>query len=131
MESADKRTANRLKHCKRDRIQVRDTPISFLFSKPEFYIRDCYSHYYQLIMTHSNSGRLRFITVTGSPGIGNFMQRYGNIVLASFTHQQELMKCRVIESNAEFDKIPSIEGTMYLFDGTLRMKPSSLFQRMV
>ena len=140
MESAGKRTAKRLRREKCQRVHVLNIPMTFPYHKAEFYIRDCYSHYYDLIMSHLNSGRRRFITVTGSPGIGKsvfyiyFLQRYRSehgraTVLASFTHQQELMKCTVL--NEELDKIPSIEGAMYLYDGTPRMLPSSSSQQMV
>lgn len=99
----------------------------------KFYVRDCYSEYYQNIL-HNFANRLKYMTVSGTPGIGKsvfyvyFFRRYRRehpdttLVTAAFSKSCTLSKCSVYspgkDEGVSSDKIPCLGGNvLYLYDG--------------
>lgn len=125
-------------------IQLRDSqdpPLWLCFARPNFYIRDCYKVYYDLITACLNSGKYFYLTIVGTPGTGKSLfylyvfRRYRlehpdvTIVAAAFDKERVLMDCWVYEAGKDrvcFDKtIPDIDGALYLYDGPPLQCPRS------
>ena len=121
-------------------VELPTLPMVYPFCAANFYIRDCYSVYFDVIMDRLNQDEIRFITVTGSPGIGKsvfylyFVPRYRKVradqivVTASFTDSRTLTLCRVYYPDrandpVELNTVPNIPNALYIYDGTPDMKP--------
>jgi hypothetical protein len=115
-----------------------DPPLTYSYCASKFYIRECYRVYYDLMMECLESGQYDLLTLCGSPGSGKSMfylytfHRYryehpsATIVTAAFHDDCSMGTCRVYEPGKDgvrCDKIPSIEGAMYLYDGPPRRGP--------
>jgi hypothetical protein len=89
----------------------KNVPQSFEFPGDKFYVRDCYEAYYQQIM--GLLGRYKYISVTGTPGIGKsmfylyFFTRYRSdnpeksLVTASFSKDRVLQDCVLFRPNKD------------------------------
>lgn len=116
-----------------------DLPMSFKLPLKKFYKRSCYEKYYDYICTLMNETKNKWISITGTPGIGKsifyiyFFQRYKRenpnvtIVTASFNKNRELEKCIVFEGDKHYISkelpFPFIENALHLYDGPPNMKP--------
>ena len=113
-------------------------PMSYEFLESKFYVRNCYEEYYNHIMNLLMNPRMKYISLTGTPGIGKsifylyFFQRFRNennvsIVTASFGKDRKLLKCLVFEpgkvEGVEYEKIPKIKGSIHLYDGPPEIQP--------
>ena len=112
-------------------------PLSYSYKKGEFFVRDCYPIYYEMITSRLKGTGLRepddYITVTGTPGIGKsvfyiyFFQRWrkehpdSSIVTASFNRERNLKRCLLFDkehpSGLKCKKIPDIYKALHLYDG--------------
>jgi hypothetical protein len=111
--------------------------MSFEYLENTFY---GYEEYYNHIMTILLNPKMKYVSLTGTPGIGKsifylyFFQRFKKqfpsscIVTASFAKQRELEKCLVFEPGSiegvKHKDIPDIEGSIHLYDGPPKVKPS-------
>jgi hypothetical protein len=114
-------------------------PMSYEFLETKFYVRNCYDEYYQLIKNLLLNPRMKYISLTGTPGIGKsifylyFFQRYraenpnATIVTASFEKDRKLKECLVFEPESsqgdEKEKIPKIKGSIHFYDGPPERTP--------
>jgi hypothetical protein len=128
-------------------FQLRDSedpPLSLGFDGPQFYIRECYPVYYDLIFACLNSGEYEFLSVVGTPGAGKSLfylyvvRRYqtehpeDTVVAAAFDKDCVLIECWVYEPGRDRvsrNKIPHIDGAVYFYDGAPKQPP--LHQKMV
>jgi hypothetical protein len=133
-------------HPKLSRVELPTLPMAFKYRWETFYLRDCYTEYFDLIMTLLDGVQFRRITITGSPGIGKsvfylfFVPQYRElrkeiVVTASFTDSRVLSICRVYYPDranhcVEMKEVPNIPDALYIFDGTPVMKPPD-DQRMI
>ena len=115
-------------------------PMSYEFLESKFYVRNCYEEYYNHIMKLLLNPRMKYISLTGTPGIGKsifylyFFQRYRRenpnvtIVTASFGKDRELLKCLVFEpgmvEGVKQKEIPDIKDSQHLYDGPPKIQPS-------
>ena len=115
-------------------------PMSYEFLESKFYVRNCYEEYYQHIMNLLRNPRMKYISLTGTPGIGKsifyvyFFQRYRRenpnvtIVTASFGKDRELLKCLLFEpgmvEGGKQKEIPDIKDSIHLYDGPPKIQPS-------
>jgi hypothetical protein len=126
-------------------VPVPELPMSYPYEETQFYVRKCYPEYYLLIvdLLHgtSTSIKMKWITVTGTPGIGksifylyvfNRIREQGEktIVTASFNETSRLKKCLVFNPGedhaieADIKTTRSMPNTIYLYDGPPDIKPS-------
>ena len=133
-----KRTSKRLKRSTKVSVEIDNLPMVFRYRRSEFYNRECYSRYFDLIIGHWNAGK-RIITVTGSPGIGKsvfyiyVVQRFRNeynvhpIVLASFGSSGNLLECFISDQGSdqfiESKELVRNDNAMYFLDGAPDMTP--------
>lgn len=117
-------------------------PTASEFASDKFYIRGCYSAYYDYIIQNLRMGR-RYISVTGTPGIGKslfyiyFFKRYQeefpmrDIVTASFSCNRKIKTCTVFKQDQEKSvkvtvhrgTIAYVVGALYLYDGPPEVEP--------
>ena len=117
-------------------------PMSEPYCGSLMYVRECYPVYYKYIIDIFTLPKIRivkFISITGTPGIGKSMfynwffdkYRVENptevIVCASFDREREFQNCVVFEPGKvpvrHCRTIPEIEDAMYLYDGPPRGTP--------
>ena len=114
-------------------------PMSYEFLESNFYVRGCYSEYYNHIMKLLLNPRMKYVSLTGTPGIGKsifylyFFQRYrrenpnATIVTASFGKDRELLKCLLFEpgmvEGVKQKEIPDIKDSLHLYDGPPKIQP--------
>lgn len=48
-----------------------ELPMSYEFLESNFYVRDCYPEYYQHIIKLLADPKMKYVTLTGTPGIDN------------------------------------------------------------
>jgi hypothetical protein len=122
-------------------------PMQYPYQKTKFYVRDCYSHYYDIINKDLfGEDDKDSVLITGTPGIGKSIfymyvlermkkERKDTVfVLASFSKKNELISCVILAPGKEPDilddtiqRVPFIENAIYLYDGT----PNIVKQRLV
>jgi hypothetical protein len=132
-----------------DRIQeATPLPMCDPIQEKEFFVRSCYIDYYNEIMNCFEKENRRYITVTGTPGIGKsvfylyFFKRFREenpeqvIVTAAFTKRSKLKYALVFDPKKEDgkpdyydDKIPFISNAIFFYDGAPEKEPS--LQKMV
>ncbi|OQR89179.1 hypothetical protein THRCLA_22729 [Thraustotheca clavata] len=122
----------------------RALPTAFDVALDSYYVRECYRVYYSLVIDLLHNSVYKYITLTGTPGIGKsifyqyFFSRYRKeypdipIIAASFNKKQ-VQKCVVfvpykapiIIKKLDFLDIESdYPNAIHLYDGPPNMKPN-------
>ena len=88
-------------------------PMAFEYENPLYFVRECYPLYYDQIRELLDFRRMKYISVTGTPGTGKsifylyvfnrFRKEYPDktIVTASFTKGRDLKECVVFYPGEE------------------------------
>jgi hypothetical protein len=126
-------------------------PMQYPYQKTKFYVRDCYSEYYDII--HKDlfgKDDMISVLITGTPGIGKsifYMYVYMRMkkerkdtvfVLASFSKEKQLISCVILAPGKEPDildntiqRVPFIENAIYLYDGTPNIVEQGLVKTVI
>lgn len=119
-------------------------PMWIEYGADQYYVRECYMGYYELIMEDFTRG-MTYVTLTGTPGTGKsvfylyFFDRFRaenpdiTIVTAAFTPDRALIDCVVYEpgkSSTRRSDIPSMGfDCLHIYDGAPDRPPRK--QRMI
>ena len=114
-------------------------PMSYDYLESKFYVRKCYSEYYDYIESLLSNQKVKYVSLTGTLGIGKsifylyFFQRYWRenptktIVTAAFDKLRKFKKCIVFAPNSRpqvhLDGIPFIEDSIHFYDGPPDLEP--------
>ena len=118
-------------------------PMSAYYPELGYYVRRCYHVYYEMIVNllkgQNTPKPVKYITVSGTPGIGNsvfyiyFFQRWikdhpaSTIVTASYNKERSLKRCVLFDkehpSGLKCKEIPDIDQALHLYDGPPTVEP--------
>ena len=115
-------------------------PMSEEYHKPYMFVRDCFPEYYEYVKEiFESSPEIKYISITGTPGIGKsmfynwFFNKYRSdhtdkvLVCSSFNRDRVMQRCVVFELGKNPVRhcrdIPEIDGALYLYDGPPKRVP--------